>query len=567
MHEAIVVGTGFGGAINACRLSKKWPGQVLVLERGRRYELGTFPRTPHDMSHSFWNTPLEKRRRPKVAAGSEQPGLFDIRKYGNIDVVLSAGLGGGSLIYANVFLEPPDEVFSDGWPESCRKTKLRPYYQVCKEVLGARTIPEQTGRRRIVRTQLFQNVARQMGRDSRLVDINVFFGNDFATPLPPGVQCENRYGAIQTSCTYCGECDIGCNYQAKNTLDLNYLYRAEKAYGAEIRTHCLVQHIVPLNRAGEDDTEADGENGYRVSFRDLAQDSPEQSAVARRVVVSAGSLGSTELLLRCRDVYRTLRRLSPILGRNFSGNGDFLGFIKGAKPPADPNYGPVITQAIDFNLFERFDPDRAFVLEDASYPAIAAWFTEGAKPGFLHLASVWRAVRHWFARMKGRTTGPAGFALAEILKGDSSYHACVLLFMGVDRSNGIMRLGRDGWIDLDWPTADSYPLYQAMIDVGEEFCRQTGAENFFSFPTWWWPLRKNISVHALGGCILSDDPTRGVTSAAPPTFGQVHAYRNLYVSDGSIVPNAVGANPSATISALSEMVAHGITGIRPTADL
>jgi len=569
-YEAIIVGTGFGGAINACRLSKKWPGSVLVLERGKRYELGSFPRTPHGMARNFWNQGFEKRSRPKVVANVEQCGLFDIRNYHKIDVVLGAGLGGGSLIYANVFLEPPDAVFSARWPQSCRKAELRQYYDVCKEVLGARPVPQPLeGRRQIIRTQLFQKVAAQIGRDSQLVDINVFFGNNFTNPLPPGVQDKNRYGALQTSCTYCGECDVGCNYQSKNTLDLNYLYQAETKYGAEILTEHFVDSIVPLDQNGRDDRSASGEHGYRVYYRDLREGQEKLSAVAKRVVVSAGSLGSTELLLRCRDqkVHGTLPRIGSALGKHFSGNGDFLAFVVGTKVPAEPNYGPVITQRTDFNLFKDFAPDHAFILEDASYATFGSWFVEAAKPGLLRLASFWRFLRHLRARLRGDTMGTIGFAFTDLLDDDLSYKSCVLLFMGIDKSNGTMTLGNSGWLDLDWPQSDSAALYDAILVAGKEFKRQTGGDAFVALPNWWLPFRKNVSVHALGGCVLSDNPQNGVTSAAPATFGQVHGYPNLYVADGAIVPNAVGANPTATISALSEMVAHGITGIAPTAAL
>jgi cholesterol oxidase len=568
-YEAIIVGSGFGGAVTACRLAKRWPGRVLVLERGKRYSLGSFPRTPHAMANNFWNTALEKRARPAALTAIEQRGLFDVRNFKNIDVVLSAGLGGGSLIYANVFLEPPDAVFGDRWPRSCRKARLEPYYRICKDVLGARPIPDMAGdRRRILRTEMFQKVARQLGRHSALVDINVFFGNDFQNPLPPGVQDRNRHGALQTSCVYCAECDIGCNYQAKNTLDLNYLFRAETIHGALIRTEHLVDRIVPVNERDEDDAAADGNGGYRVYYRDLAQGGALHDALANRVVVSAGSLGSTELLLRCRDVFKALPRLSWQLGKHFSGNGDFLGFVVGTKEPAEPNYGPVITQAIDFNLFHGFEADHAFIVEDASYPAFAAWFVEGAKPGFLRLGSLWRALKDVLVRMRGGSSGgPIGYALHDLLRGDLSYHTAVLLSMGVDRSNGLMTLGRDGWLDLGWPTKDSRPLYDAILAAGKAFRRETGADLYFAMPSWWWPIRKNVSVHPLGGCVLSDTPETGVTSAAPATFGQLHGYRNLYVADGAIVPAAVGANPTATIAALSEMVAEGITGLRPTADL
>jgi cholesterol oxidase len=500
-YEAVIVGTGFGGAINACRLSKRWPGRVLVLERGKRYGLGAFPRTPHGMANNLWNTEFEKRARPRAVAAISQRGLFDVRNYRNMDVILSAGLGGGSLIYANVFLEPPEEVFFERWPKTCRKKNLEPYYRICKEVLGARPIPAMQGSRRIVRTELFQNVARQLGRDSKLVDINVFFGNDFGNPLPQGIQDRNRYGALQTSCTYCGECDVGCNYQAKNTLDLNYLYRAEQQYKAVILTEHLVDLVVPANQRGDDDPNEDGTHGFRVYYRDLINNAGKH-ALTNRAILSAGSLGSTELLLRCRDVHGSLRRVNGPLGRYFSGNGDFLGFVLGTKNPADPNYGPVITQRIDFNLFEHFDRNRSFILEDASYPSFFSWFVEGAKPGFLRLNSLWRTLRHVLARIRGRTTGPIGYAFEDLLTGDLSYNTCLLLCMGIDRSNGVMKLANDGWLDLEWPRDDSRSLYEAIIEEGKHFCEKTDAAVFFPMPTWWWPFRKNISVHALGGCIL-----------------------------------------------------------------
>jgi cholesterol oxidase len=329
----------------------------------------------------------------------------------------------------------------------------------------------------------------------------------------------------------------------------------------------LVDRIAPVNERGDDDPNASGEHGYRVYYRDLTQQGTESSALANRVVLSGGALGSTELLLRCRDVFHTLPRISRQLGLHFSGNGDFLGFVVGTQMPADPNYGPVITQGIDFNLFKGFDSDHAFILEDASYPVFMSWFVEGAKPGVLWLSSLWRTIRHVFARMKGSTTGSIGFALHDMLSGDLAYNTCVLLSMGIDRSNGVMTLNRDGWLDLAWPSKDSRPLYDAIIEAGEQFCRETNAKLYFSLPTWWWPFRKNVSVHSLGGCILSDSPNTGVISAARATFGQVHGYPNLYVADGAMIPHAVGANPTATISALSEMVAEGITGLVPTADL
>jgi cholesterol oxidase len=575
-YEAIVIGSGFGGAITGCRLAKKWDrGGVLILERGKRYPMGSFPRKPHDFAHNFWALGEEKVRRPRhvrrlLERGEELHGIFDVRNYKHMDVVIGAGLGGGSLIYANVFMIPPDEVFDDRWPSTCKREKLLPYYGVAKEVLGSRPVPvSDDPRRQIIRQRLFADVARKNQRNSELVDINVFFGNDFQNPLAIGEQARNRYGALQTSCVYCAECDIGCNYHAKNTLDLNYLFVAERRYQAAIRTEHLVLKIAPVNRSKADDSGADGTDGYRVYYRDLSGGKTAvQTAFAERVVVSAGTLGSTELLLRCKEHFRTLPKISDKLGLGFSGNGDFISFLLGSKFPADPNYGPVITQRTDYNLFKDFNRDKAFMLQDASYGNVLAWFVEGAKPGFLRLDSLRHLLRDLYSRVTtGKSLGSLGWALDDILTGDVSFRTCVLLCMGIDKSNGVMTLDGEHQLSINWPYKDSMSLYQAILESCKQFSRSVEATIFSPLPTWDWPIRNNVTVHALGGCRLANNSSGGVTSAAPESFGQVFGYKNLYVADGAIVPTAVGANPTATISALSEMVAQGITGIAPTADL
>lgn len=568
-YEAIVIGSGFGGSINTCRLSKKWPGKVMLLERGKRYPLGAFPRSPHDMANNFWNLPPEKRSRPKNIASKETHGMFDIRNFDHIDAVVGAGLGGGSLIYANVFLQPPDEVFDHTWPETSKKDALQPYYAVSKEVLGARPMPQSDDpRRQVIRTGLFQEFAKADGRESQMLDINVFFGNDFDNPTDIGVQEKNRYGALQTSCVYCAECDLGCNTQSKNSLDLNYLHVAETRYQAAIKTEVLGQKIVPLDAQGNENPDASGEFGYRVYWLDLNDGHTEHSAVTRRVVVSAGTLGSNELLMRCRDVYKTLPNISQKLGQHFSGNGDFLSFVIDGDKPANPNYGPVITQGTDYNLFKNFNRDNAFILEDASYPNFAAWYSEGLRPGFSHFNAFIRTAKMAIARfMQGITNGHIGYAFNELLKGDLSYTSSVLLCMGIDKSNGVMELNNDGFLHVKWPYKDSMSLYQAILDTGSRFKEWSGGKAFIPLPNWLWPMKNNITVHSLGGCRLANDPAEGVTSAAVDTFGQVFGYAGLYVADGALLPTAVGANPVATICALSERVAEGITGIKPSADL
>lgn len=567
-YAAIVIGSGFGGSINTCRLAKKWPGKVMLLERGKRYPMGSFPRKPHDMATNFWNIVREGRNRPKNFASEDMHGMFDVRLFEHIDAMVCAGLGGGSLIYANVFLQPPDEVFDQNWPETCKKEVLQPYYQTAKSVLGARTIPQnEDPRREVIRTELFKQFAEYDGHDSELADINVFFGNDFNKPLAIGLQDKNRYGAVQTSCVYCAECDVGCNTHSKNTVDLNYLFVAENEYGAQIKTEMLAEKIVPLNEQGDEDPSAIGEYGYKVFWLDLNEGKVERSAITQRVIVSAGTLGTNELLMRCRDVYKTLPNISQKLGQHFSGNGDFLSFVIDGEKPADPNYGPVITQKTDYNLFKDFKREQAFILEDASYPNFAAWYVEGMKPGFSHLYALLRTARIFVSRfLHGITTGRIGYAFNELLKGDYSYHSVVLLCMGLDKSNGKIELDGNGFINIDWPYKDSMPLYQAILDMGNRFKEWAGGKAFIPLPNWLWPMKSNITVHALGGCRIADDPAQGVTSAKLETFGQVFSYQGLYVADGALLPTAVGANPVATISALSERVAEGITGICPDPD-
>lgn len=576
-YEAIIIGSGFGGSINFCRLAQKWGNKVLLLERGRRYPMASFARSPKQIADSFWSIDGNAVKRPKHIQDKKLRGLFDIRNYKKMDAVISAGLGGGSLIYANVFLEPPAHIFEQGWPAAINRDTLQPYYRVAKQVLGARPVPSwQTDpRRKIVRTELFQEFAAHDNRTSKLADICIFFGNDYSyngreQPLAIGLQEKNRYGATQTSCTYCGECDIGCNTHSKNTLDLNYLYAGEHRHGGQIQTDRQAEKIVPLGADGNDDPQAGGEYGYRVEFRDLEADTV-QTVTARRVVVSAGTFGTNELLLRCRDIHRTLPKLSAQLGRWFSGNGDFLSFAIEGKKEADPNYGPVITQYTDYHLFDRFQRDRAFILEDASYPATLAWYIEGAFPTSV-LRKLVRAAKALIAWLKkylvsGVWNGSLGFSLHEILKDDLSSKSGVLLCMGLDNGDGRLTLNQEGRIDLDWPQDSSMNLYQAILDAGKRFNTFIRGKLFLPLPTWELPVKHNVTVHPLGGCILADSAEKGVVSAESRSRGQAFGYQGLYIADGSILPSAVGANPIATISATAEWIAEGITGIAPDASL
>jgi cholesterol oxidase len=385
------------------------------------------------------------------------------------------------------------------------------------------------------------------------------------------VQEPNRYGALQTSCTYCGECDLGCNVQAKNSLDRNYLYVAQTRYAAQIRTQAQAERIVPLNETGADDPNADGDHGYRVVFRDVAS-GEEHSVTARRVIVSAGTLGTGELLARCRQVHKTLPRISEQLGRRFSGNGDFLCFAIDGEREINSTYGPVITQYTDHHLFEKFDRDRAFLLEDASYPTQVAWATAALGPMLNPVQRVWQVCRQVFLyalerTYPGRRQSSVGYLMQKLFAHDLSQYSAVLLCMGLDKADGRLRLNSSGWLDIDWPQQSNMRLYDAMLDLGRRFTKFIEGKRFLPLPTWLWPMRNNVTVHPLGGCALAESPEEGVVSALDGARGQVFGYRGLYVADGSLMPTALGANPAATITALAEWIAHEITGEAPNAAL
>jgi choline dehydrogenase-like flavoprotein len=183
-------------------------------------------------------------------------------------------------------------------------------------------------------------------------------------------------------------------------------------------------------------------------------------------------------------------------------------------------------------------------------------------------ADILEILRHWITQwVSGKSLGRLGWAFADFLNNDVSYSTAVLLCMGLDRSNGVMSLDRNHQLTIDWAFKDSMSLSQAILNGGKEFAHTLGSRLFILLPTWNRQIRNNVTVHALGGCVLADDSSHGVTNADRRAFGEVFGYEHLYVADGAIVPTSVGANPTATILALSEMVAEGITGIVPTSDL
>lgn len=514
--DAIVIGSGFGGSVSACRLAEAG-ARVVVLERGRRWHKDNYPRTLNGESNSDW---VWDRHDPVA-----RNGWLDLRIFRHMAVAQGAAVGGGSFIYANVSAVPPRETFEEGWPEEISWDSLAPHYATVGQVMNVQTIPDGQWPRR---TGVMKEGADAIGAGDRFrkLELAVSFDPGWHYGLEDPVDARhsrrfvNAHGVEQGTCVHLANCDIGCDVDAKNTLDRNYLAIAEK-HKADVRPHHLVESIEPI--AG----------GYRVHFDriDEGRRRPD-SLTAARVVVAAGSLNSTELLLRCRDVHRTLPNLSPFLGRDWSSNGDFLTpAFHGDRDP-DPMTGPTITSAIDF--LDRSEEGQSFWIQDGGFPNLLAnWIQEGES-----------------------ARGKIGLLLKAIRKRLREHGAldCVMPWFaqGVDAADGRLSLRRRWWLfgarqlTLDWKIEKSRGVIDAIVNMHKKLAHATGGRPIV--PPTWTLGRFLITPHPLGGCNMGRSPADGVVDHR----GEVFGYPNLFVLDGAIVPEAVGVNPSRTIAALAE---------------
>jgi cholesterol oxidase len=499
--------------------------------------------------------------------------MFDIWSFKGIDAVVSSGLGGGSLIYANVLLRKDehwfvekDRVGPDGsywtWPVS--RENLDPFYMRAESMLNAQQFPfAHPDYAQTPKTVAMQQAAQELGLEWILPPLAVTFADGDDEPrrgapiTTPGYG--NIHGLPRVTCRMCGECDVGCNYGAKNTLDHNYLSAAADR-GAEIRTRCDARRIEPR---------ADG--GWNVWYiehlpaheghRTPSSTQPRELIVCDRLVIGAGTLGSTFLLLANRSA---LPGISPTLGTRFSGNGDLLGFMTkarhrdGTRKVVDGSNGPVITSAI--RLDDAADrrvgdpsydgPERGAYIEDAGYPEFANWLVEAAmSPGQIGRLARFSVQRLW-SQLKGGDANLSG-EISTLLGGiDTSETSMPLLGMGRDTPDGVMSL-RGGRLDVNWQMAMSSAYFERVTDTMRDIAKVHGAgftENFLS------NLSRVVTVHPLGGVPMGHDEMEGTVDA----YGRVFGFDHLYVADGSVMPGPIGANPALTIAAFAERAAEAI---------
>jgi len=531
-YEIVIIGSGYGGGIAASRMARAGR-QVCILERGKEFQPGEYPDTePEAIREMQVNTP----------DGHIGPvtGLYDFHVNSSINAFVGCGLGGTSLVNANVSLEPEPRVFDDHWPAAFRNdlsTLVAEGYQHAKDMLKPNPYPGDCPP--LAKMEALETSAASMGKEFYRPPINVTFQD--------GV---NHVGVEQHKCSLCGDCVTGCNYGAKNTTLMNYLPDARN-FGAEIFTQVKVRYLERKDNRWVVYYQVAGLG--REKF-----DAPLEFITADIVIVAAGTLGSTEILLRSKA---NGLPLSGQLGAGFTGNGDVLAFsYNGTKPihgiglghrkPGElPPTGPCITGIIDIRKQEELD--HGMVVEEGSIPGAIgalmplAFSLASATGGTLSDRSPATVLRQTRNTLESMTLGPYTGAVDRT----QTY-----LVMTHDGSDGRMYLDNDR-LRIDWNGVGKEPIFQRVSDTLNA-CT-TPLDGIYTIdPLWSKFLNKSlVTVHPLGGCRMAEVAAFGVVNHKGQVFsGESGAavYDSLYVADGSVIPRSLGVNPLLTISAVAE---------------
>lgn len=534
VYDYVIIGSGFGGSVSALRLVEKGYS-VLILERGRRFSDQDYAKTSWDIFRYLW------------LPGLRCFGIFQLMPFRHVLALRGAGVGGGSLGYANVLMQPSDKMFENpAWRHLADwKKELLPHYETARRMLGVAENP-----RSWPADQALKEIAEELGTGAtfRPTTVGAFFG----AADQEGVETPDPYfggaGPARAACKHCGACMVGCRYNAKNTLPKNYLYFAEK-WGAEILPESQANDIRPLPQG-----QADGARYEVVYSRSTSWLLRRPRRVrARQVIVSAGTLGTLELLFRCRDLTGSLPEISQQLGNRVRTNSESLLGATSRDQKIDYSRGIAITSI--------FMADEVTAIEPVRYNAGSSLIRFLAGPlvetegGFLErfVRTLVEIVHH-----------PLEFVKLHFWPGWAQ-RATILLVMQTEDNRLKMRLGRS-LLTLGRRALMSLPdevcSIPSKIPIGYRVARMFAQridglpagslnEGLFGIP---------VTAHILGGAPFGLSDQDGVIDLDC----QVHNYPGLYVVDGSIMPANPGINPSLTIAALAE---YAMQRVPPKEDL
>src|SRR5215510_13525246 len=519
-YDFVIIGSGFGGSVSAMRLTEKGHS-VLVLEKGKRYGEDDFAKSNWQFWKYLWLPALRAH------------GILQVSILNGVMVLHGAGVGGGSLGYANVLEVPSDETFATpAWNQHVKWGEvLRPHYETAKKMLGVARNPKLWKADEVLKEMADQ---RGMGHTFRATDVGAFFGEAGVTVADPYF---GGTGPDRAGCIHCGGCMVGCRHNAKNTLPKNYLYFAEKN-GAEVRAEVEVIDVRPitptplpasastspsLSVRSAREGEGQGVRGrYEITFQ--SSTSPfkrEQTVYARNVIFSAGVMGTMKLLLNLRDVKKSLPQLSPRLGDMVRTNSEAL--LGSIARNSDIDYSEGVSISSIFNADEvtRVEPVRypngSSLLRFLSAPLVSDVTNVPAR---LLRSLIW-ILRH-----------PLDALRVFVLPGWAHNTTILLIMQNVDNYLNL-RMGRSpltlfrrGLV----AERETDRQVNARVDAGHDVVRAfakliSGAalgsieENVYNIP---------ITAHILGGTPLGKDSFEGVINE---NF-EVHNYPGLYIIDG-----------------------------------
>ena len=531
-YDVVIVGSGFGGSVSALRLTEKGY-RVAVLEAGRRFTPETLPRNSWDSRNYLWAPAL---------------GMYGIQRFHvlkDVMVLAGAGVGGGSLNYANTLYVPPKAFFQDPqWKDITDwSAELAPFYDQAQRMLGVRTNPTVTPSDEALKAS-----AEQLGYGDtfHLAPVGVFFGDgrDAAGKGPevaPGSEVEDPYfggeGPRRKACTECGECMTGCRHGAKNTLTENYLYLAEKN-GAEILP------LTTVTRIAEDG------DGYAVDVRatdsrssHLAKNAGKRNGSrtirARRVVVAAGTYGTQKLLHRMRDEGH-LPRISARLGELTRTNSEALvGSMTTDKRlghRADFTRGVAITSSVHPDEHTHIEPVRYGKGSNAMSLMSILQVPGGSRVPLLRFARIALSRPTLTLRMLDKRRWSERAIIGLVMQSLDNSVIVSRKKSGLGKGSLTSRQGH-GAPNPKW------------IPAAEESARAVATEiNGFAGSAVSDLLGRTLTAHFLGGCVIGDSPERGVIDP----YQRLYGYPGISVADGSTVSANLGVNPSLTITAQAE---------------